>query len=698
MKNLFLSGRTSVSGTPSPCRAAIKADRRIKRSALTYSFHLHALCYLPLLVLPGSAFHPSFSHAQSLTSLSISPNQPSVNIGATAQLIAKATYSNGSSNDVSSSVTWASADSRVVSVSGTGVASGNATGNVAITASYQGQTAFAAISSSIGNVQWSGPLIITKGGTYSGNWRSMDPHTPAVMVATTAPVLIENSYVTGPSDLINDPYYGNNLTVKNVIGIGLNPNVSGQAHGLFVNAQNPLLLDVERCYFENVRFGVWVRGYSGNRNGTETITIVNNRGHNLLGLESDGNNGYLPGETHWQWAHAFQLSNMASVPGIRIAWNEIVNYPYQSLVEDNISMYDSGGTSSSPAEIHDNYIQGAYPYNPAIDGYNGTGFVTDGSASDTVQTASSYNNVYNNQIVSTVNVGIQLSTGHDNVVYSNKVLSSGLLPNGTRIPAQNVGLSIYDAYGNIKRGTMYNNDMHGNTVGWMCWAQRCAWDGYRNDDYFPDNNSYYSTNQSISTNPITLQEEASEYSAWLAKISSNGMIVGPTVSGSSNPGGGSGGGSGSPISTTAWYNIVNTNSTLCVDAASWGYANGTAIQQYTCGTAQANQEWQFQPTDSGYYQVVSRNALIHTGHNVVWDVTGGAWATANQIDIQLWAYAGGTNQQWMPVSLGNGAYKFVVRNSSKCLDVPGASSAVHIRLQQYDCNGTAAESFTLQQK
>src|SRR5882757_1240185 len=42
MKNLFLSGGTSVSGTPSPCCAAIKADRRIKRSALTYSFHLHA--------------------------------------------------------------------------------------------------------------------------------------------------------------------------------------------------------------------------------------------------------------------------------------------------------------------------------------------------------------------------------------------------------------------------------------------------------------------------------------------------------------------------------------------------------------------------------------------------------------------------------------------------------------------------------
>ena len=113
--------------------------------------------------------------------------------------------------------------------------------------------------------------------------------------------------------------------------------------------------------------------------GSRPVTILNNRGRNMLGLESDGNNGYLPGETNWQWAHAIQFSAMASVPGIRIAWNEIINYPYQSLVNENVNMFDAGGTSSSPAEFHDNYIQGAYAYNPVIDSYNGGGFVTDGS-------------------------------------------------------------------------------------------------------------------------------------------------------------------------------------------------------------------------------------------------------------------------------------------------------------------------------
>jgi hypothetical protein len=656
------------------------------------------LCFGLLLVFAG-LLRPAMSEGQSLTALSISPSQPTVVIGGTTQLAATATYADGSSNDVSGNVRWSSSDARVVSISGSGVASGSATGNAAITASYQGQTATAIVASSIGNIQWSGPVTITQGGTYSGNWKSTDPQTSAVTIATTEPVVIQNSYVTGPSDLIDDPYYGNQLTVKNVIGIGVNANVRGQANGVFVDAQNPALLDVEHCYFESVRFGVYVRGYGGNRDGTETVTILNNRGRNMLGLESDGNNGYLPGESLWQWAHAVQLSNVTSVPGIQIAWNEIVNYPFQSLVNENINMYDAGGTASSPAETHDNYIQGAYAYDPVVDSYNGGGFTTDGSGSDTVATAAAFNNVYNNQIVGTVNIGIEFGAGHDNAAYNNRVISSGLLSNGTKIFAQNVGLSLYDVYGNIQNGSMYNNNMDGNTVGWMCWAARCAWDGYRNDEYFPSNNSYYSTNQSISANPISLQTERAEYPAWLAKVSANGMVIGPVVaSAGSNPGAGTGGASGSTISTTAWYNIVNQNSSLCVDASSWGYANGTVIQQYTCSSVQANQEWQFQPTDGGYYQVVNRNALSSAGLDSVMQVSGGPWATANLVGIQLWSFAGATNQEWMPVPVGNGAYKFVARNSSKCLDVPGASSAVLIPLQQYDCNGTAAQSYTLQQK
>ncbi len=72
-------------------------------------------------------------------------------------------------------------------------------------------------------------------------------------------------------------------------------------------------------------------------------------------------------------------------------------------------------------------------------------------------------------------------------------------------------------------------------------------------------------------------------------------------------------------------------------------------------------------------------------------------STANSALLQLWAYGGGNNQQWQPVAEGSGWYHFVNRNSGKCLDTPSASTADSVQLQQYTCNGTAAQSFRLAQ-
>jgi hypothetical protein len=147
--------------------------------------------------------------------------------------------------------------------------------------------------------------------------------------------------------------------------------------------------------------------------------------------------------------------------------------------------------------------------------------------------------------------------------------------------------------------------------------------------------------------------------------------------------------------TGPWYNVINKASGLCVDAAGWETTNGTTVQQWTCGNQQHNQEWQFEPTGGGYTTVANRNAAAQ---NVVWDTTGGPGATADGVKIQLWAYGGGTNQQWQPVSLGNGYYEFVARHSGKCLDVPGASTTNGVQLQQWTCNGNPQQAFRLAQQ
>jgi beta-glucanase (GH16 family) len=154
-----------------------------------------------------------------------------------------------------------------------------------------------------------------------------------------------------------------------------------------------------------------------------------------------------------------------------------------------------------------------------------------------------------------------------------------------------------------------------------------------------------------------------------------------------------GGGGGGTISPTAWYQVINQNSNLCTTEAGSGTANGTQVQQSTCGSGQFSQQWQFTPTSGGYYRVSPRFAP-----SLAWDVTGGVGATGNSVKVQLWAYGGGTNQQWLPESMGTGIYRFRARNSNRCLDVPGASTASGLQLQQYDCNGTAAQSFRLVQQ
>ncbi|WP_410624962.1 RICIN domain-containing protein [Amycolatopsis sp. cmx-8-4] len=141
------------------------------------------------------------------------------------------------------------------------------------------------------------------------------------------------------------------------------------------------------------------------------------------------------------------------------------------------------------------------------------------------------------------------------------------------------------------------------------------------------------------------------------------------------------------ITPDGWYTVAAVNSSKCVDARAAASANGTVVQQYSCNQS-ASQEWQFQSTGDGYFRVNTRNNAA-----AAWDVTG--VSTADGGLVQLWSYSNGLNQQWQAVDEGSGRYHFVNRNSGKCLDVPGASTADSVQLQQYSCNNTSAQSFTL---
>jgi Bacterial Ig-like domain (group 2) len=468
---------------------------------------------------------PAGAAGATLESVAITPSQPVAAIGGTTQLKALATFSDGSVKDVTADFGWQSSDERTVTVNASGLMAGVASGPGTISGSYQGLSAKATASSALGEVDWSGPIVITAGGTYSGNWQSTDSKTPAVMVATSDPVTIENSHIRGAGDLITTNVQGSNLTVRNSLGLALNAGIKGQPNGNFVEVSSPARLDVENNYVENARGGVIVHGYGGSRNGEQTIVIRANRARNLTGLLSDGNGHYLPGEgSSLSPAHFIQFDSVQSVPRIEVGWNEVVNYPGQSLVDDNIDLYRSSGTPNEPLEIHDTYIQGAYPYR-AQDAYTGGGIVTKGASTDSAQEASAFNNIHDNQVIGTVNYGIKFAAGHDNLATNNRVISSGLLADGTKIAAEEVGLVNGGAVG--QSASQYNNTMRDNVVGWNCWKSSCAQEGYRKDQFFPASPVDYSANSVIPARSITFNMEDSEYRVWLHKMSAAAVSVGP---------------------------------------------------------------------------------------------------------------------------------------------------------------------------
>jgi hypothetical protein len=364
------------------------------------------------------------------------------------------------------------------------------------------------------------PLNIDKayvkahGNTITGNFQGTQT-APAILVSNaTGPIYIVNSNVQGPGDLIK--VVNSDVHVMNTTGVGTYPTQTGIAKGTFVTATNPVNLVVSDCHVSDVSFGVYVTGYGGNNSINNAISILRNHFSNIDGRPTDGKGGYVTSGDFK--AHAVQINNVLNVPGIEIAWNEIINTPHISASGQLIEIIDGSGIPSNHMLIHDNYIQGAYPANPGVDGYTGGGMIVNGTATDTAATTSAYIDIYNNQIVSTANVGIAVAAGHDISVHDNRIVSSGYLSDGTFMPMSYAN-GIYNwNYYNQGPKVFFNDDMNTNTVGMI--AKDSNGNPRRSDWYLPgqkDPEANVDLTPNDSAHP-TLADEANEYTLWQNKV------------------------------------------------------------------------------------------------------------------------------------------------------------------------------------
>jgi hypothetical protein len=376
----------------------------------------------------------------------------------------------------------------------------------------------------LGAQTYSGPLTITAGGTYTGNWESTDPNVPAIDIKTTQAVIIQDSRIRSKGIHINIKTTGSNVTVKNVCAVGVNPGIAGIAPGRFIYNYSPNNLLVENCYMESTG-GIYVLQFSGTNPATQTIKIRKNQFKNIEGRASTGT-GYRTDDTGYKRYQAVQFDKVQNLANAEISWNEVINEPFNSRSEDVINMYLSSGTAASNILIHDNYIYGSYPANPALGSFSGGGIITDG-APTTLAEATAYVKVYNNQVLATSNYGIAIASGHDNEMYNNKVVGSGYLADKTFIKAQNVGAYVW----NLHASTFYsNNKMYNNVVGWNH-INKNTGTIERNDSWFPDCMTGGCTGNTAIAGTLTAANEDQEYPIWKNKLSTNSVVIGSTVCG-----------------------------------------------------------------------------------------------------------------------------------------------------------------------
>lgn len=393
------------------------------------------------------------------------------------------------------------------------------------------------------------PLVITKRGTYSGNWESKDFNIAAVTIKTSDPVIIEKCHVRGTGTLITTRVSAQenqsraNVTVRNCYGHGVPPSAPDRAPGMFFIAVWFDRVDIENNHLEGTR-GIWLVG-QGKAGAQKKVKVLRNRAKNIDGRTTGGvrcgpanpqgfisNNGMCG-------ASFVQIGSVLKVPDMEVGWNEVINEPYKSHVEDIINIYNSSGTANSPLLIHDNYIQGAYPANPVTDSYTGSGInAGDSDNNVTADMTSAYVRAYKNQVVSTANVGMFIAAGHDSQLYNNRVVSSGYLSDGKPIKNHFTGMYVWDCCYNLLSKSppvFYNNYAYKNTLGYAYIGR----DGkpHRSDSMFDNpkfNNcstnsngtSKCTRNQSL-PEPITANTEKGELQRWRDKISINKILIGP---------------------------------------------------------------------------------------------------------------------------------------------------------------------------
>jgi Domain of unknown function (DUF4082)/Bacterial Ig-like domain (group 2)/Putative Ig domain len=189
----------------------------------------------------GSAASPEASATPQnlpLTSITVTPANSSLTVGGTQQFAATGRYSDGSTQNLTSQVTWGSSNTAAATISSTGLATAVASGTTTISATL------GSVSGSTGLSVTAGPLTITTtalpaattgvaysatltatGGTPPYTWSIASGTLPAGLTLTAAGVISGTPTATGTSSFTVKVTAGAQSVTK-ALGITVNPSTA----------------------------------------------------------------------------------------------------------------------------------------------------------------------------------------------------------------------------------------------------------------------------------------------------------------------------------------------------------------------------------------------------------------------------------------------------------------------------------------
>lgn len=137
------------------------------------------------------------------------------------------------------------------------------------------------------------------------------------------------------------------------------------------------------------------------------------------------------------------------------------------------------------------------------------------------------------------------------------------------------------------------------------------------------------------------------------------------------------------------YYIVNRNSGLVAGVDNFDTRNEANLIQQTKNTnIKTSQQWIPVSLGDGYYKFKSVNS-----GNVI-DVY--AMKSDNNTNIQMYEDKNSSNQIWKLVSVGKGYFKFLAKHCNKAMEVGGGSKKALANINLYEDNGTPAQNWKLE--